>query len=199
MKNRTTKDQRAMQSNGMLSHPRMIIIEALEAQTSEGATIDELVELIGADLDVTHPKMSIGSTLSKMGNDGYVVCHRNRWYLKEHFVKAEAAPDATVKILSQSNGKIAPMVQKRSGKQVSIFTSPRELNDVVRVSLVIHGTKFPVPLWGDMWICYGQSTPDWDIEKETYYNVETIELLLKNGTKHEEHPSPSDNVTIAQG
>jgi len=91
------------------------------------------------------------------------------------------------------------MVQKRTGKAVSIFTSPREMADVVRVSLVIKGVAVPIPLWGNMWICFGQSTPDWDAEKEQYYNVETIRLLLKNGTQHEEHPAATDTVTISSG
>jgi len=198
MKNRYSNDERVIRSNGQVSEGRVLIIEALEALGADGATSEDLFQLIGQSIGGDNPKMSIGKTLSNMDADEYIVHNRGRWYLKEH----APAERAEVKVLPHANGnrvQIAPLVQKRSGKNVSIFTSPREMTDVVKVMLVIKGQAFPIPLWGNMWICYGSSTPDWDAEKEQYYNVETIRLLLKNGTQHEEHPAASDVVTIAQG
>lgn len=201
MKNRYSNDERVIRSNGQVSEGRVLVIEALEALAAEGATSDDLFQLVGQAIGGRNPKMSIGKILSNMDADGYIVHHSGRWYMKENVPSAIQVSNGKVET-THSNGqgvKIAPMVQKRTGRNVSLFTSPREMTDVVRVSLVIKGVTVPIPLWGNMWICYGQTTPDWDAEKEIYYNVETIRLLLKNGQQHEEHPSPSDTVTIAQG
>lgn len=201
MKNRYSNDERVIRSNGQVSEGRVLVIEALEALAAEGATSDDLFQLVGQAIGGENPKMSIGKILSNMDADGYIVHHRGRWYMKENEPGAIEISNGKIEISSPNGNRvqIAPLVQKRSGKVVSIFTSPREMADVVKITLVIKGQALPIPLWGDMWICYGQTTPDWDAEKETYYNVETIRLLLKNGQQHEEHPSPSDIVTIAQG
>lgn len=200
MKHRYSNDERVTRANGQVSEIRVLIIEALEALAAEGATSEDLFQLIGGSVGSDNPKMSIGKSLSNMDADGYIVHNRGRWYMKKNAPGAiQVNNNGHIASSNGSSVKIAPMVQKRSGKNVSLFTSPREMADVVKVMLVIKGQAFPIPLWGNMWICYGQTTPDWDAEKETYYNVETIRLLLKNGQQHEEHPSPSDIVTIAQG
>ena len=194
MKSRTTKDPRVMNSNGQLSKSRMLVIEALEAQAQEGATIDELVNLIGMDLEMEHPKMSIGQSLSKMEADEYVVCYRNRWYLKEHFFKPEPQQQ------NGSNGRvqpIAPIAQKRSGKTVELYTSPRVFSDVIGLSLLIKEQWFKLPLFGGVRICMGHESPIWSPEQETFSDVSVIKILLKDGRVVEERPALKDLVTIA--
>lgn len=194
MKSRTTKDPRVMNTNGTLSKPRMLVVEALEAQGKEGATIDELVELLTQDLNVDNPKMSIGQSLSKMENDQYIIRSRNRWYLKEH------APSAQPALPPQANGRvqpIAPIAQKRSGKTVELYTSPRVFSDVIGLSLLIKEQWFKLPLFGGVRICMGHESPIWSPEQETFSDVSVIKILLKDGRVVEERPALKDLVTIA--
>lgn len=183
-----------------ISVTRVYIGEALQAQGKDGATKDELLTLIGDEVGGRRPQGAIGQCLSTMLDDDEIVEYRGRYYLKDDApaVQANGAHPAPLPTNGQ-RVQVAAQVQKRPGQTVSVFTSPQEWADVVRVTLVIKGVTVPIPLWGAMWICYGQQTPDWDVEKEQYYNVETIRLLFKNGTQQEIRPAPTDTVTIAQG
>lgn len=127
-----------------------------------------------------------------MEADEFVVCYRDRWYLPENFFKSEPVP--------QANGRvqpIAPMVQKRSGKTVELYTSPRVFSDVIGLSLLIGERWFKLPLFGGVRVCMGHEAPIWSPEQETFTDVSVIKILLKDGRVVEERPARADLVTIA--
>lgn len=199
MKNRTTKDERVMQVNGTKSLSRELIVEALETVTSEGATVDEIVDLIGKDLPSENKKMSVGGTLSRMETDNYVVNYRGKWYLKEHLVKnipeqQQVNPPATNGFFA----KIAAVVQKRSAKSVSLYRMPTIYTDAIGVSLLINQHWTPVPLFGNLRICIDKEIPNWSPDRIWYSDVEIVRITRQNGQVSEERPAPKDYVTIDQ-
>jgi hypothetical protein len=206
MKNRTNRsdfqsDLRAVTSQGRVSKSRVVVLEALEAQGAEGATIDELAQLIGQDMPGENPKMSIGSVLSRMQTEEHLVCLRNRWYLKEFEPQPKFEPAQTNHIVSFTNGsfqKIASVTQKRKGINISVYTSPRVYEGAVDISLLIGGRWWPVPLFGNARICIGQSRPEWSPNERYYTDVEIVKIVQAGGKVSEEKPAPRDIVTIDQ-
>lgn len=208
MKNRTTRndfkqDERAVTSQGRVSKSRVIVLEALEAQGKEGATIDELAQLIGQDMPGENPKLAIGSVLSRMEADDYLCNIRGRWYLNE------CAPDTPQPRQNGSNSNgaaqpamnghksgVAPFMGKRKGKTISVYTSPRVFEDAIALSLFVGERWFKIPLSGSARVCYGQEAPDWSPDQEMYSDVEVLKIQLRNGQFHEERPAPKDIVTI---
>lgn len=201
MKSRTTKDPRVMQANGMKSLSRELIVEALETVASEGATIDEIVELIGKDLSSENKKMSVGGTLSRMETDNYVICYRGKWYLKEHLIKNAPEQQNADMPTHNANGffaKIASVVQKRSAKTISLYRMPTIYTDAIGVSLLINQHWTPVPLFGNLRICIDKEIPNWSPERIWYSDVEVVRITRQNGIVSEERPAPKDYVTIDQ-
>lgn len=201
-----TNDDRAKRPDGRFSQPRMIVLEGLEAQGMEGATRDELVQLIGGDMNGDSPAMSIGRILHALLNEEHVVLQFGRWYLKE------CAPDALESRAKGSNSsavsngatnghkvQIAPFFGKRTGKRVSLYTGHRVFDDVVAINLLIAGRWWPVMLADTMRIMVAFDRPDWSPDQVTYSDVEMIRFTYKAGTTYEERPAPKDLVTIAPG
>jgi hypothetical protein len=202
VKNRYSNDERVTRANGQVSEVRVLIIEALEALAGDGATAEDLFQLIGQSIDSDNPKMSIGKTLSNMDADGYVIYHRGRWYMKEHAPNAQPpVNDLHVNGLntySSFNGsKIAPMVQKRIAKTISLHTKPRTYTDAVAVDLLIKERWTPVPFMVNMRVMIDPEVADWPCEKWFWTDVEIVRITHKDGRKTEERPAPREIVTIA--
>jgi hypothetical protein len=201
VKNRTTYDERARRSNGLVSRPRVVVLEALEAQAGEGATVEEILTLVGSEFPGNRPQGSIGQVLSYMQTDDLVTFVKNRWYLKEHAPIIQAKNDLHINGLntySNTNGsKIAPMVQKRIPKTISLHTKPRTYTDAVAVDLLIKERWTPVPFMVNMRVMIDPDVADWPCEKWFWTDVEIVRITHKDGRKTEERPAPKDVVTIA--
>lgn len=205
MKNLTTlsvfhNDMRAVTSQGRVSKSRVVVLEALEAQGAEGATIDELAQLVGQDMPGENPKLSIGSVLSRMQTEEHLVCLRNRWYLAEHAPQSQVNGNGTgLPLVYSSNGQhsIAPMVQKRSGKTVSLYTTPEVYSDAIAIAMLSDQKWYKIPFFLSMRICIGHEAPNWSPEQEIYSNVEILRITHKNGKITEKRPAPTDLITVA--
>lgn len=198
MKNRFSQDERVTVFNGRVSRPRQIVVEALEAQAAEGATVEELCTLIGAEIGGVRPQGSIGQVLSYMATDDIVIEIRGRWYLKEH---APIAVDPAPSDKKPANGffaKIAGVMQKRSEKTVSLYRMPTVYDDAIGVTLLINQRWTPVPLFGNLRICIDKEIPNWSPERIWYSDVEVVRITRRNGIVSEERPAPKDYVTIDQ-
>lgn len=194
------KDPRTTRVNGQVSPSRQYVIEALEAMGKGGATTDELVTLIGENMPGGNPKQSIGKTLGGLERDQYVVRYRGRWY------ETECAPTEP----TNNNGshsappkteypkvQIAQYAGKRSGKTVSVYTSPKVLDDAIGLALLIKNEWYKIPLFASLRLCMGTEAPMWSPEQEMYRNVTVIRITHKGGKVTEERPSPADVITIA--
>lgn len=198
VKNHGSMDQRIVNpSTNKPSRSRMLVLEALEAQGKEGATVDEIDTMIGSEFGIANPKMSIGQALSRMEADQYVACRGDRWWLTEHYPQPSAQNGGTVS--HTSNGRpaqIAPMVQKRSGRTVALYTAPTVFADVISLALLIKEQWFEIPFWGAIRVCVGHDIPDWSADKRWYYNVTTLKIMFKGGQVEERQPDSKDVVTI---
>jgi len=185
----------------MVSQPRVRVLEALEAQGKEGATIEEMVLLVGSEFPGNRPQGSIGQVLGYMKTDEIVVFERGRWFLTEYAPSAPQ-PDLHINGLNTyapvDNGKVAPITQKRKGIVISVYTSPRVYEQAIDIALLIGGRWWPVPLFGNARICIGQSRPEWSPNERYYTDVEVVKITQQGGKISEERPAPKDIVTIDQ-
>lgn len=201
MKRSWSKDERVQMVNGQVSPTRVIVVEGLEAQGKEGATLDELTQLIGQDIGGERPKQGISKALNMMADNDHVQFVRGRWYLTEHAPKPATnghAPDASP-VYSQINESPRPVTfnGKRSEKQVSLYTSPRVFSDVISISLLIAQRWYRLPLFGSVRICIGFEAPNWSPDQEMFTDVEVIKIVHTGGKVTEERPAPKDLVTVA--
>lgn len=194
------KDPRTTRMNGQVSSSRQYIIEALEAMGKAGSTTDELVTLIGDNMPGSNPKHSIGRTLGGMEKDGYVVMYRGRWFEKENAPTEPANNNGshiTARKPDQPKVQIAQYAGKRSGKTVSVYTSPKVLDDAIGLALLIKNEWYKIPLFASLRLCIGAEAPMWSPEQEMYQNVTVIRITHKGGTVTEERPNSTDIITIA--
>lgn len=198
-----SNDERVLGFNGRVSRVRTLVIEALEAQGKEGATVDDICSLIGDDLDGKRPKGSIGQALTYMKTDGFVIDQGERWYLPENAPKTHLnGSNSSAAPAPATNGhkaQIAPFVGKRTGKTISLYTGHRTFSEVLSVHLLIGGRWFPVMLGDRMRIMVDFERPEWSPDQVTYSDVEVIKFTHKDGGVYEERPAPKDLVTIAPG
>lgn len=188
-------DPRLLVHNGSLSLSRQVVVEALETFGSQGATRDEIVDLIGRDLPGDNPNMSAGRTLGQLREDGHVIEMRGRWYLTEHAPQPKNAPP-----MPPPNGRVqpvAPFVGKRTGKTVALYTTPEVLQNVIGLTLTIDNVAYKMPLFGNIRICIGKEAPQWTPEQEMYTHCTKIRVLLQGGQTQEFQPAYNDIVTIA--
>jgi hypothetical protein len=92
---------------------------------------------------------------------------------------------------------IAPFKQKRTGKTLAIYTSPRIMEDVIALSLLINNQWYNVPMFGSLRMCIGHEIPEWSPDQESYYNVVNMRITFKNGQVQDERPALKDVITIS--
>ena len=178
-----------------VSTSRVYIAEALQAQREEGATKQELLTLIGEEIGGLSPMRAIGLTVGAMLTEEEIVHKDGRYWLKEYAPSRANGRTAHVSP-NGGNGKVAAYTGKRTGKTISVYTSPRVFEDAIALSLFIGGRWFKIPLAGSARVCYGQEAPVWSPDQEMYGDVEVLKIQLRNGQYHEERPARSDIVTI---
>jgi hypothetical protein len=188
------KKQPEYYSNGTEPPPptrrRALVIEALDAVRDQGGTIEDIVDLIGGDLNVDNPKMSVGGILSRMEADNLALFKNGRWYSAQWFT-SPVSPNGG------NRAQVAPLTQKRSGRTVAVYSTPRVRTDVIAVALLINERWYKIPLLVDLRVCIGYEAPIWSPEQEVYSDVAKVRITLKNGTVEEETPARTDLVTIA--
>lgn len=95
---------------------------------------------------------------------------------------------------------LAPFQQNRTPRQVMVYTSPVEYENVVSISLCFRdGGKFNLPVIGAWRICTGPETPKWSADQETQRGVRSIQLVFSNGRVENIDTNPSFPITIALG
>lgn len=173
-----------------------VVLEALGMFGAEGATRDQIYNLIEKDLygdNYDARSKSLGNALSRANTEKeLVVRHEGRYYLAEYApepVKTVLRPDRRV--------EIAPYTAQAKGKRVSIFTSPIVLENVVALALCNDAGWHKIPLFGSIRICIGRETPMWSADQVTYTGMTRLRLTHKDGSSIEETAAPKDWITIA--
>lgn len=188
-------DPRFLGSQGRYSRQREVIITALEAYGKQGATLDEVVELVGKDLPGYNPNMSAGKTLHSMLDAGYVMMVNGKWYMKES--APTRRPDSAPAAQNGHIQPIAPFAQKRSGKTITLYTTPETLENVIGLSLLHKEQWYKMPLFDNVRLCIGMEAPQWSPEQEMYSDITEMKVLFKNGQTVNRAVNPREIVTIA--
>lgn len=178
----------------MQSAIRKEVLEALDVVAAQGATRDEIVDLIGKT------RSSVAITLFRCSQDDLVIETNGRFYLKQYQVQDNQVSSKPVKtqIEPYVNGRISlPAIAKgRSGKHVSVYTSPIEENDIVQVQMCINNQWVKIPLFAGLKICTGPDIPNWSQDQETNQNVSTIRLVKSNGQYNDIQVARGYPVTV---
>ena len=196
-------------NNGMISRVREIVYDALVRMGKEGATIDELVTLVGDDIGGITPKMGIGKVIRVLQDFDVVVEYRGRWYTKENAPeKAQTHPRLngnTSAPVPAKRVEVAAYMGKRPEKTVSVYTAPETHTNVIGITFTFRDdqnrvAQWKLPLFVNTRICIvgvGQDTPILSPQQEMYYRIENVRLLLKGGTYVDKATNLNDVIVIA--
>ena len=177
------------------SKTRELIMVALQSYGKQGATRDEIVELVRDELDegIGMPNKAVGISLGLMQQDNEVREHRGRWYLAEDMPQPQNAPPRT----NGAKVQVATFATKRSNKQVTIYNTPEVFDDIIGIQVFMKKEWWRLPVFGSMRICIGKDAPMWSPEQEMYYEVEVLRLVHRGGGTTERRPNPKDILVIA--
>lgn len=187
------------------SRIREVLTVALGAFGAKGAVREEIYSLICEDLygdTLQQKRQSLSNGLFRAVEADALVKFGDRYFLKEY----DPVPKQN-RLLNISehhgNGSVAkPAVAlyagKRTGKTVSIYTTPKVMDDVIALSLLMNEQWFKMPLFSSVRICIGTGDPPmWSSDQEMYRGVVQIRITHKSGMVTDEHTSPSDIITVA--
>lgn len=192
--------------DGHYSPLRAALIEALDAFGKDGGTLQQVVDLLGDELEAANPNQSAGRALGWLTKLKVVTRIKDRYYLAEH---APELPQATkpapkyapiLRPPHEQNGsvQISPFMAKRKGKRVALYIGHKILENVIGVSLLIGNEWRRVPLWMESArVMIGENRPEWHPEQETWDHVEMVRFVFKSGAIEEHRPNPRELVTIA--
>jgi hypothetical protein len=182
-----------------------MVFDALQLQN--GLSSRDIIDYIH-EIDPSILDQNVYTTLHDAKKRGALQHEGRKYYLpttetmqnvKLNGVKSIRPVPAAPSPSANGNGvtAIAPFKQKRTGKTLAIYTSPRIMEDVIALSLLINNQWYNVPMFGSLRMCIGHEIPEWSPDQESYYNVVNMRITFKNGQVQDERPALKDVITIS--
>lgn len=189
-----------------MSKIRDQVLEALEVQAGQGATRDEILTLLGIEID-TNTRRSVGRVLSFQMQEGNVVERHGKFYLKEFVSRAAVQPMPDLPTngrnplgaLARAIGKVnlAPFQKTREPRRLALYQAPMEYEAVMAIELVQeNGACFRLPL-ANYRIAINGDSPRWSPAQESYSNIINLRIYLSDGQALEVPTNPRCPVTVA--
>lgn len=92
--------------------------------------------------------------------------------------------------------QIPEMMKSRSAVTLYVERSPTELENVLRLELMIGGITLPLPVTSDLRVCIGEDIPRWSATQETYNGVTGFRVTYRNGDQYDYSHNPKVPLTV---